>query len=637
MEEANRNDGVSEWDSDGYGSIEDVDSKFSDAESYSDSDSGGDRDEEECVSEDLDGPMLDEDTLLRIKSNDPKLTSIAVDRFDRCIDGKDAGHFIGENPYLKKLVVEGDSMEWDEQFTMTSYMLGRFCKGLAQNRSVEDLSISLCELSVGDASVTHPKVKKLQLFTIVRLAQFCQQNINLRSLKIDCCDLGDMSTRVLGMVLARKSNKSSLQRIDLFANEIGDVAAKELIQSLAGYVNLEDLSLGNNLVGTRGCIAVGNLLSSATMNLKQLNLRNNKIDDKGIAILTRAFADNVTLKEIDLGFNRDITPSGWQLFFKCLQNSSSSIEELDISSNNIPDEGVVALGNALKNNTTLHVLDFNTDHIHEQESTCVPATVWQSFFDCLHNSKSALQYIILRGCRISEEGLDVIANALSTNSTLNTLDLSNNLQGNVTAWRRFFTDCLLSSNSSLEGLCLCENFTEDADEMVVDLARALAHDKRLAAIDLSENPSISKTGWSHFSRLLCDKSSIVSTYESNHVINYLGAQTLPPDLDMLIHLNKHENKRAVAREKILRYHFRHGANIQKIHDMELEVMPHAISWLSRDVYWTGRERSGLTPLYELLRTLSSLFEPKNTAMTSTKRKRVVIGCPHATKLKSGFA
>lgn len=246
MEAVYPQDDPNKWDSDF--SLGEGDGESSDVES------DGDIEEEEFHWEDEDGgPMLDDDTLLRLKCNDPILTSVDVNCFDHCVDGEDAGHFIGQSPRLKKLRVEGESMDWEEDFKRTAYLLGRFCKGLAQNRSVSDLMIRYCDFSVGDVSVTDPMMEKLQRFTVTRMTQFCQQNENLRSLNIECCDLGNKSTRVLAIVLARKSDKSSLRRVNLYSNEIDDVAAKELIDSLEGYDNLVELSLAHNLVGMEGC------------------------------------------------------------------------------------------------------------------------------------------------------------------------------------------------------------------------------------------------------------------------------------------------------------------------------------------------------------------------------------------------
>lgn len=615
MTEANRHGDAEIWGS--KDSIGDVNGESSDVESDSDSDS----EEEEFHWDGDEGMELDEDTLLLIKRNDPIISTIDVHDFDHSIDGEGAGHIIGQSPHLKKLLIKGESMLWEEDFKRTSLLLGKFCKGLAQNRSIEHMMIRCCDLSVGDVSVTDPMMKKLQLFNIMRMTQFVQQNNNLQTLKIECCDLGNKSTRVLGLVLGRKGNKGSLQRINLYSNEIDDAAAQELIESLQGYDNLVELSLAHNQVGAKGCAALENLVSSPTSKLKEINLENNQIDDEGIAILTRAFSENARLKWANLGNNLKVTDAGWQQFFTCFENSLSSIEQLDLGANRITDQGIISLGNALMNNTTLMGLDFNPRGLTMgQQHVTITADGWRSFFARIQGSKSVLQDILLRDLNIDEDGLVVLADAVSKNSRFKVLDLGKNPRITAGAWRHFFARCLQAPNSSLEGLYLCDNLRDEADELMGDLARAIALNDKLEAIDLGENPSISNAGWSHLSHLLCDKSSIASIYESNHTVNYFGPQRLPLDLDDLVKINEHENKKDVAREKILQYHFQNGANVQEFLDLKLKVLPHAISWLGRDCFWTGRKDSGRTPLYQLLRSLPSLFEPRYISR-GTKRKR----------------
>jgi hypothetical protein len=66
--------------------------------------------------------------------------------------------------------------------------------------------------------------------------------------------------------------------------------------------------------------------------------------------------------------------------------------------------------------------------------------------------------------------------------------------------------------------------------------------------------------WPSFSRILCDKSSIDATYNSNHVLESLLINPINPRKEMpmeiysLLHLNANPKKHAVARQKIIRYH-----------------------------------------------------------------------------------
>mmetsp|Transcript_36330 Transcript_36330/g.77482 ORF Transcript_36330/g.77482 Transcript_36330/m.77482 type:complete len:628 (+) Transcript_36330:205-2088(+) len=625
MEESNdrRRHDSRDWDSEESESLgEGGDHGWdSDLDVDSDSEEEEERRHREEDSEE-DGPRLDGDTLLRIKQDDPAVTSVDVRNFHHCIDEKDAGYYIGLNSQLKKLSVKGEFMGWDEEFLMTTCQLGRFAKGMAENRSIKELMMRCCDFSLSNVSVSNPKIQRLQKYTAVRLAHFCERNVNLESIKLDCCDLGDKTIRVLAMVLGRKADKGSLRRMHLTTNDIGDAAGRELIESLKGYGNLAELNLGGNSLGVEACAAIKDLVTSPACCLRELNLQNNDINDEGIVVLTEAFSQNTILKDVDLSLNSDVTPSGWLRFSACLRSPSSSIELLDLSHNDIRDEVMGALGAALANNVTLRSIHFSSKVTRRHP---VSASGWRSFFDSLRSSKSALQDLILRGCSIDEDGLIVIAEALNEDTRFKILDLSNNPQANAAAWRQFFAACFRSSSSSLEGIFLCENFAyeEEANDLMADLVGALERNETLEAIDLGENLSITEAGWSHFTKLLCDESSINSMYESNHALNYLGPQELPPELEALVDLNRREDKGEVAREKILRHHFRDdNANMQEFLGMRAEVLPLAISWLGRGCSCTDRKNDGHSHLYQLLRSMPSLFPSKHRAQaTGAKRKR----------------
>jgi len=630
MEESNdrRRHDSRDWDSEESESLgEGGDHGWdSDLDVDSDSEEEEERRHREEDSEE-DGPRLDGDTLLRIKQDDPAVTSVDVRNFHHCIDEKDAGYYIGLNSQLKKLSVKGEFMGWDEEFLMTTCQLGRFAKGMAENRSIKELMMRCCDFSLSNVSVSNPKIQRLQKYTAVRLAHFCERNVNLESIKLDCCDLGDKTTRILAIVLGRKADKGSLQRMHLTTNEIGDAAGRDLIESLKGYDNLAELNLGGNSLRAEACAAVKGLVASNKSKLRELNLQNNDINDEGIALLTDAFSHNTTLKEVDLGLNSKVTPSGWRKFFECLRNPWSPIELLDIGQNDIPDGIMAALGSALADNITLRSLHFSSK---VPRRIPVSARGWRSFFDSLRGSSSALQDLILRGCGIDEEGLVVIANALNEDSRFKILDLSDNPQADVAVWRQFFAACFRSSSSSLEGIFLCENFAyeEEANDLMADLVGALERNETLEAIDLGENLSITEAGWSHFTKLLCDDSSIKSIYESNHALNYLGPQELPLELEALVELNRNENKEEVAREKILRHHFEDGdAHMHEFLEMKAEVLPRAISWLGRDCSRSAKGENGessrnrATPLYQLLRSMPSLLESRNIVRAGVKRKR----------------
>ena len=92
-----------------------------------------------------------------------------------------------------------------------------------------------------------------------------------------------------------------------------------------------------------------------------------------------------------------------------------------------------------------------------------------------------------------------------------------------------------------------------------------------------------------------------------------------PNLDVYMQMNANVNKFEVARQKILKYHFSGGnSTVEEFVGMEMKVLPRATSWIGRDV-------GGFALLYQVIRSMPSLFDCDVTAKTSSKtRKRTCL-------------
>jgi hypothetical protein len=98
-------------------------------------------------------------------------------------------------------------------------------------------------------------------------------------------------------------------------------------------------------------------------------------------------------------------------------------------------------------------------------------------------------------------------------------------------------------------------------------AEALVNNKTLKALILSRtmdnNNSFTGTlinGCAAFTHILCNKSSIMSTYNSNHTLKRVNSgamksDTLPDDLASMLRLNGENTASLAARLKIIKSHF----------------------------------------------------------------------------------
>ena len=142
------------------------------------------------------------------------------------------------------------------------------------------------------------------------------------------------------------------------------------------------------------------------------------------------------------------------------------------------------------------------------------------------------------------------------------------------------------------------------DEVVIDFATALAGNTSLKVLKLSGNNGLTSRGWNALANTLCDKSNAETLYASNHTLHKVWAS--PDDINVHLQLNENANKVEVARQKILRYHFKNGEdNIDELVDMEMNVLPQAMSWMCREDY------TGQSLLYNFVRSMPTIFDSKS--------------------------
>ena len=119
-----------------------------------------------------------------------------------------------------------------------------------------------------------------------------------------------------------------------------------------------------------------------------MDISGNDIGDDGIAHLATALQANTTMKILNIGFNFDVAVNGAESLGRAL-SVNSSLEELHISCTSVGDEGVAHIANGLQTNTTMKVLNVSN-------------------------------------CGISDKGAESAAKALAASSSLERLDISVN-------------------------------------------------------------------------------------------------------------------------------------------------------------------------------------------------------------------
>jgi hypothetical protein len=263
--------------------------------------------------------------------------------------------------------------------------------------------------------------------------------------------------------------------------------------------------------------------------LERLTLCGVRLDDEGITFIGDSLVNNKVLNYLNLSFNSQITPVGWQGFSICLRSPTCALQELDLSScgavngiagalaiNNsvktmdisdsrITDAGAVEIADALAVNSSLKVLTMD-------RNDSVTAAGWVEFFNRLTDSACSLEELHIHSSEIDDEGAAALVDLLVSLITLKCLKLTH---CNVIATNGWRAIARVPQRSSVTTLDLGgDNINGDT---VISFATALATNKRLCSLKLNGG-EIADRIWRAFTNILCDNSSPQSTYYCNHTL-----------------------------------------------------------------------------------------------------------------------
>ena len=234
-------------------------------------------------------------------------------------------------------------------------------------------------------------------------------------------------------------NNKTLQKLDISDNIISDNGLAAICDSLEGNTSLQDL----NISGTHlSYIEAKNVVEALQVSnvLQKLNISNNNISDDGMLAITNWLKNTATLQVLNVSSNH-ITNTGTREF----ADVKSMLQNLDISSNTIGDDGMLAISRWLRNNTTLQVLNVSNNNITSAGTKELEiiynvlqkldiSNNWLSddgaldISNCL-NHISSLSDLNISLNEITDEGAIQIAKAVKSNSSLLQLDISKNCIG----------------------------------------------------------------------------------------------------------------------------------------------------------------------------------------------------------------
>jgi Ran GTPase-activating protein (RanGAP) involved in mRNA processing and transport len=578
-----------------------------------------------------------DDDLTLLERNDPNLLIFDIGTEQTRRGWEVLGESIGRNTMLKELYIYYEPL---------SELGMSFFRGFVKNRSIKVLKFFCSNRVCGDL--------------LLYLIPFFINNKSFESLSVEYLDCSELPSVVRFDSLEYALEQfSGLKELTLVSDDgICIEGADKVIKALAGHTGLRKLSLEDVHIGREGVTNLAAMLLQPSCSLSTLGLEfQYNIDDEIANILASGLNGNVTLTELDLVRCTRLTAIGWKTIFDQLKSPSCMIHTLNLGCNHIHDTALPSLMSTLSNNNTIKVVRFS--------SMIRNNAFLQAMFQFLQSPSCMIESIDLSQNSFDDEKMESLTNALANNYRLKELQLRNNKDITSTGWQTLF-QLLQRQSYGLESLDIGSNNL--TDETVVSLASAISHGSTLRELDLTLNRDVSSTAWqvliialrlhapalellslsrvhsdltvsltdfltdnrklkkliiiemcngrpdsncyvAAFTRVVFDTSSILNTYNSNHVIEEIGhgsSDTLPIDLRSLLRINKENSPSQAARIKIINAHFSGSdINTQVFNDMELHVHPSAIAWMG------GSKTNDL--MFTFLRSLPSVCD-------CTKRK-----------------
>ena len=287
-----------------------------------------------------------------------------------------------------------------------------------------------------------------------------------------------------------------------------------------------------------------------------------------------------------------LTNEGWKSIAGCLQSPHCKIALLRISESSMDDTTASILANGLKNNPYLKKLVMG-------KCEGVTDSGWQSIFSALETN-SALEHLVLNKESsvlrpepgLNERVVTTLVNSLTNNRTLKSLDIMKITEEGL----RSFIPLLRSPHTMLEEFTSKD--TELSFEVAILLANSLSDNTKMKKLWVKDEHRDHHLGADRiveaFSRLLCNNSSIMAIYESNHTFQVYNSNI--DRINSMLQVNKNSSSlAAAARSKIIKTHFS-DANVKQFVEMDEEVYPHAAAWMAK-------EMDGLSLLYKFLTSI----------------------------------
>ena len=250
---------------------------------------------------------------------------------------------------------------------------------------------------------------------------YSNSSSNIKDLDLSSNRLSDVGI----VALSDFVKNSSLQKLNISYNELSETGIVAMTDSLKQNKNLQEFIMSHNMVTVKGSNKIAELIQVNTT-LRNLDISCCSIPEEGAVVISESYKENKMLQRFIVSWKNDRTIINTQNNFancdlskRMIGNTgllivsnlvyNKEINKLNVSYNNITDDGVEVLYEIVKSHCTLKELIMSHNNISSDGAYIIAKII---------QAKTSLQKLDISQCRIPDDGAVVISKSYNNNSRL---------------------------------------------------------------------------------------------------------------------------------------------------------------------------------------------------------------------------
>lgn len=208
----------------------------------------------------------------------------------------------------------------------------------------------------------------------------------------------------------KKLNSLILESTKLETEELSQIS-----DSISKHKALKKLSLADNALDDTSAIDINKIIEKS-ISIEELSVRCNSLGVEAMKLITSGMKSNVNFKRLNVRKNL-VLAEGSKIIADFLRGSPCFLEELDMSFNQIGEEGGKEIADSLKNNKGIKKIDLGDNELADEFALVMGETI---------KSNATLEQVILESNCITNIGIHKISEGIKETSSITIINLENN-------------------------------------------------------------------------------------------------------------------------------------------------------------------------------------------------------------------